>query len=110
MVKQNQHTSVQAPNMLSSPGLPMRLQDSVSGQPQPPWPRMTQTDVQKYTKVDTDRDEKITGEQVEELVSLLEITKRYILYFLSCSDCNFSVVSSFTDNFLLAVFYIFQRF
>ncbi|MBA0792432.1 hypothetical protein Gohar_016930, partial [Gossypium harknessii] len=38
---------------------------------QPPWPKMKQSDVQKYTKVfmevDTDRDGKITGEQARNL-------------------------------------------
>jgi hypothetical protein len=71
VVKQNQQAPVQTHNMLSSPGLPVRLQDSASGQPQPPWPRMTQTDVQKYTRVfmevDTDRDGKITGVQARNL-------------------------------------------
>ncbi|KAK9944397.1 hypothetical protein M0R45_009967 [Rubus argutus] len=45
--------------------------NSASSQSQMPWPRMTQTDVQKYTnifvKVDTDRDGKITGEQARDL-------------------------------------------
>lgn len=66
-----QHSLVQTPNMLNSSGLPVRLQDSASAQPQSPWPRMTQTDVQKYMKVfmevDTDRDGKITGEQARNL-------------------------------------------
>ena len=70
-VNQNQHALVQAPNMPTSSGLPVRLQDSASAQPQPPWPRMTQTDVQKYTRVfmevDRDRDGKITGEQARNL-------------------------------------------
>lgn len=70
-VKQNQHVPIQTPNMLNSRGLPVRLQDSASGQPQSPWPRMTPTDVQKYTRVfmevDTDRDGKITGDQARNL-------------------------------------------
>lgn len=44
---------------LSGPGLTL------------PWPRMTQNDVQRYSrifsKVDTDHDGKITGEQAREL-------------------------------------------
>lgn len=35
-VQQNQHASIQAPNMHSSPRLSVRLQDSASGQPQSP--------------------------------------------------------------------------
>ncbi|XXG39203.1 hypothetical protein AAC387_Pa01g0224 [Persea americana] len=42
-----------------------------SGQTQPPWPKITQSDIQKYTKVfmevDTDRDGKITGEEARNL-------------------------------------------
>lgn len=71
VVKQNQHAPVQTRNMLNPSGLPVRLQDSASSRPQSPWPRMTQTDIQKYTKVfvevDTDRDGKITGEQARNL-------------------------------------------
>lgn len=43
----------------------------VGGITQLPWPRMTESDVKKYTKVfsevDTDRDGKITGEQARDL-------------------------------------------
>jgi len=71
VVKQDQHVPVQKHNMLNSSGLPGRLQDSASSQPQSPWPKMAQTDVQKYMKVfmevDTDRDGKITGEQARNL-------------------------------------------
>lgn len=42
-----------------------------ASQPQLPWPRISQTDIQKYTKVfvevDKDRDGKITGEQARNL-------------------------------------------
>ncbi|GER37051.1 calcium-binding EF hand family protein [Striga asiatica] len=42
-----------------------------AGQSQSPWPKMTQSDIQKYRKVfvqvDTDRDGKITGEQARNL-------------------------------------------
>ncbi|GER47015.1 calcium-binding EF hand family protein [Striga asiatica] len=44
---------------------------AASGKSQPPWPKMTQSDIQKYRKVfvqvDTDRDGKITGEQARNL-------------------------------------------
>lgn len=87
-VKQNQHAPVQTPNMLSSSGLQVRPQGPASGQPQSPWPRMSQTDVQKYTRVfmevDTDRDGKITGEQARNLFLSWRLPRgMYILYFPS---------------------------
>ncbi|XP_024631099.1 uncharacterized calcium-binding protein C800.10c isoform X1 [Medicago truncatula] len=89
-LQQNQHASVQAPNMHSSPGLPVRLQDSASGQPQPPWPRMTQTDKQKYTnifmEVDKDRDGKITGEQARDLFLSWALPKDVLKQVCDLSD------------------------
>lgn len=65
--KPNQHSVLQP----ASSGLSTGPQNSASGQSQRPWPRMTQTDVQKYTKVfvevDKDRDGKITGEEARNL-------------------------------------------
>lgn len=65
--KSNQQGIVQP----ASSGLSTGAHNSVSGQSQRPWPRMTQTDVQKYTKVfvevDKDRDGKITGEEARNL-------------------------------------------
>ncbi|WJX65149.1 hypothetical protein P8452_49841 [Trifolium repens] len=90
VVKQNQQAPVQTPNMLSSPGLPVRLQDSASGQPQPPWPRMTQTDVQKYTRVfmevDTDRDGKITGVQARNLFLSWRLPREVLKQVWDLSD------------------------
>lgn len=55
----------------SIPGVSLTADNSATGQSQTPWPKMTQTNVQKYTKVfvevDTDRDGKITGEQARNL-------------------------------------------
>lgn len=59
--KANQHVSAQKPPMFPA----------AAGKSQSPWPRMTQSDIQKYSKVfvqvDTDRDGKITGEQARNL-------------------------------------------
>lgn len=89
-VNQNQHASVQAPNMPTSSGLPVRLQDSVSGQHQSPWPRMTQTDVQKYTRVfmevDRDRDGKITGEQARNLFLSWQLPREVLKQVWDLSD------------------------
>lgn len=55
-------------NSTPMPSVPI---NSAAGQSQLAWPRMTLSDVQKYTKVfmqvDTDRDGKITGEQARNL-------------------------------------------
>ncbi|GAB4853014.1 hypothetical protein Ancab_017203 [Ancistrocladus abbreviatus] len=64
---QNQQTTVQ--NTSNAPGI--SPQASVGNQSQMQWPKMTESDVQKYTKVflavDTDRDGKITGPQARSL-------------------------------------------
>ncbi|CAL5368998.1 unnamed protein product [Camellia sinensis] len=72
-VKGIQQASVQSSTAFSSAsaGFPVGAGNSASDQSQIPWPRMTQSDVQKYTKVfvevDTDRDGKVTGEQARNL-------------------------------------------
>lgn len=64
--KSNQQFPVQASTAVPSSGM-----NSASRQSQLPWPRMTHSDIQKYSKVfmqvDTDRDGKITGEQARNL-------------------------------------------
>ena len=54
-----------------STGFPSGSSNAALSQSQPPWPRMTQSDIQKCTKVfvqvDTDRDGKLTGEQAHNL-------------------------------------------
>ncbi|XP_016191041.1 epidermal growth factor receptor substrate 15-like 1 isoform X4 [Arachis ipaensis] len=88
--KQNQHALVQTHNMPNPPGHPVRLQDSASSQPQSPWPRMTSTDIQKYTKVfvavDTDRDGKITGEQARNLFLSWRLPREVLKQVWDLSD------------------------
>lgn len=64
--KTNQHVLVQ-----NSSSYRVAAGNLASAQSQPPWPRMTHSDVQKYSKVfmqvDTDRDGKITAEQARDL-------------------------------------------
>lgn len=71
LLKQNQNVTIQARNTMIPSGHSVGLQNSASSQPASSWPRMTPSDVQKYTKVfvevDTDRDGKITGEQARNL-------------------------------------------
>ncbi|CAI9110472.1 OLC1v1010500C3 [Oldenlandia corymbosa var. corymbosa] len=61
----NQVTGQATPGLRSGPG------NSSTAESQVAWPRMTQSDIQKYSKVfmqvDTDRDGKITGEQARNL-------------------------------------------
>lgn len=65
-LKQNQQIPVQ-----NSSNFSVRSEHVPSSQSMQPWPKMTQSDIQKYTKVfvevDTDRDGKITGEQARTL-------------------------------------------
>ncbi|KAJ0703618.1 putative EH domain, EF-hand domain, EF-hand domain pair, EF-Hand 1, calcium-binding protein [Helianthus annuus] len=65
-LRYNQQTPVQ-----SSSTAPVRVENVSSGQSSEPWPKMTQSNVQKYTKVfvevDTDKDGKVTGEQARTL-------------------------------------------
>ncbi|KAJ7951180.1 Calcium-binding EF hand-like protein [Quillaja saponaria] len=71
LVRQNQQASIQTPNVSSPTGIPRESLNPASSQSQLQWPRMTQTDIQKYTKVfvevDKDKDGKITGEQARNL-------------------------------------------
>ncbi|XP_057983974.1 uncharacterized protein LOC131168507 [Malania oleifera] len=68
--KQNQHIPPQSTSAFASTGFPL-TRDPSSAQSHVTWPKMTQSDVQKYTKVfvqvDTDRDGKIMGEQARNL-------------------------------------------
>ena len=100
VVKQNQHAPVQTHNMLNPAGHPVRLQNSASSQPQSPWPRMTQTDIQKYTKVfvevDMDRDGKITGEQARNLFLSWRLPRGiFFLYLSFCLDSRLKMLSLF---------------
>lgn len=71
LVKHNQDVSAQTTSTYATTGVSVRAENSASGQSQMPWPKISPTDVQKYTKVfvevDTDRDGKITGEQARNL-------------------------------------------
>ncbi|KAL9378165.1 hypothetical protein Peur_029500 [Populus x canadensis] len=63
----NQQVPPQSVTSAPSTGFPSGSSNASLSQSQPPWPRMTQSDIQKYTKVfvqvDTDRDGKLIGEQ-----------------------------------------------
>ncbi|KAF9682114.1 hypothetical protein SADUNF_Sadunf05G0074600 [Salix dunnii] len=67
----NQQVPPQSVTSAPSSGFSAGTSNAALSQSQPPWPRMTQSDIQKYTKVfvqvDTDRDGKLTGEQARNL-------------------------------------------
>ncbi|KAJ6907754.1 hypothetical protein NC651_018251 [Populus alba x Populus x berolinensis] len=67
----NQQVPPQSVPSAPSTGFPSGSSNAALSQSQPPWPRMTQSDIQKCTKVfvqvDTDRDGKLTGEQAHNL-------------------------------------------
>lgn len=87
-VQGNQQVSVQSSPAFnsSSAGFPAGAGIPSSAQSQVSWPRMTQSDVQKYTKVfvevDTDRDGKITGEQARNLFLSWRLPRGRISFFL----------------------------
>ncbi|KAK6922497.1 EH domain [Dillenia turbinata] len=87
VLKQNQLIPTQTSTAFSSsgtigPGNPISSQS--------PWPKMTQSDVRKYTKVfvevDTDRDGKITGEQARNLFLSWKLPREVLKQVWDLSD------------------------
>ncbi|GMI68966.1 Arabidopsis thaliana EH domain containing protein 2 [Hibiscus trionum] len=77
----------------SSTGFPAGPGNFSSGQSthsQSPWPKMTQSDIQKYTKVfvqvDTDRDGKITGDQARSLFLSWRLPREVLKQVWDLSD------------------------
>ncbi|XVF18156.1 hypothetical protein REPUB_Repub10bG0188000 [Reevesia pubescens] len=91
--KQNQQVTVQSNAASGSTGFPAgpgNLASSQSTQSQPPWPKMSQSDVQKYAKVfvqvDTDRDGKITGDQARNLFLSWRLPREVLKQVWDLSD------------------------
>lgn len=93
----NQHQQAQLtgrPNQQvlvpSSAANPNAAGNSLSGQSQLPWPRMTRSDYQKYSKVfmavDTDRDGKITGQEARNLFLSWKLPRGVICLMQYCLD------------------------
>ncbi|KAI4297877.1 hypothetical protein L6164_037738 [Bauhinia variegata] len=112
LVKQNLHASIQTRNMSIPSGPPAGVQNSTSGQPQSPWPRMAQTDVQKYKKVfvevDTDRDGKITGEQARNLFLSWRLPREVLKQVWDLSDQDNDSMLSLRE-FCIAL-YLMERY
>ncbi|KAL8549990.1 hypothetical protein ACS0TY_008712 [Phlomoides rotata] len=100
--KPNQHGSTQKP-----PVFPV-----ASRQSQPPWPKMTPSDVQKYSKVfvqvDTDRDGKITGEQARNLFLSWRLPREVLKQVWDLSDQDNDSMLSLRE-FCFAV-YLMERY
>jgi epidermal growth factor receptor substrate 15 len=87
---QNQKVLTQTTSASSSSGISPRPEISASSQSQLAWPRMSQTDVQKYTKVfvevDKDRDGKITGEEARNLFLSWRLPREVLKQVWDLSD------------------------
>ncbi|XP_039004002.1 epidermal growth factor receptor substrate 15-like 1 [Hibiscus syriacus] len=91
--RQNQQAAGQNNAASSSTGFPAgpgNLSSAQSTQSQHPWPKMTQSDIQKYTKVflqvDTDRDGKITGDQARNLFLSWRLPREVLKQVWDLSD------------------------
>ncbi|KAL7231191.1 hypothetical protein ACSBR2_009457 [Camellia fascicularis] len=113
-VKGIQQASVQSSTAFSSAsaGFPVGAGNSASDQSQIPWPRMTQSDVQKYTKVfvevDTDRDGKVTGEQARNLFLSWRLPREVLKQVWDLSDQDNDSMLSLRE-FCIAV-YLMERY
>ncbi|XP_059643375.1 uncharacterized protein LOC132285223 [Cornus florida] len=111
-LKQNQQASVQSSSTFTSTGFPVGAGNSAPVQSQPPWPRMTQTDVQKYTKVfvevDTDRDGKITGGQARNLFLSWRLPREVLKQVWDLSDQDNDSMLSLRE-FCIAL-YLMERY
>ncbi|XP_043711028.1 LOW QUALITY PROTEIN: epidermal growth factor receptor substrate 15-like 1 [Telopea speciosissima] len=90
LVKPNQQVSTQSAAAFSSSDSLMGPGNSAPSQSQPSWPKMTQSNIQKYTKVfvevDTDRDGKITGEQARNLFLSWRLPREVLKQVWDLSD------------------------
>ncbi|XP_035540783.1 epidermal growth factor receptor substrate 15-like 1 isoform X1 [Juglans regia] len=109
---QNQKVSTQTTTASNSSGISLGAESSASSQSQLAWPRMTQTDVQKYTKVfievDRDRDGKITGGEARNLFLSWRLPREILKQVWDLSDQdNDSMLS--LGEFCIAL-YLMERY
>ncbi|PIA46708.1 hypothetical protein AQUCO_01500327v1 [Aquilegia coerulea] len=109
-VKQNQQMPTQSTSRFASGILPGA--GNTSNQSQPAWPRMTQADIQKYTKtfvaVDTDRDGKITGEQARNLFLSWKLPREVLKQVWDLSDQDNDSMLSLRE--FCTALYLMERF
>ncbi|XP_075483105.1 uncharacterized protein LOC142523259 isoform X2 [Primulina tabacum] len=105
--KANQQISAKKP-----PVSPVPAGNLLSVQPQPPWPKITSSDVQKYSKVfvqvDTDRDGKITGEQARNLFLSWRLPREVLKQVWDLSDQDNDSMLSLRE-FCIAL-YLMERY
>ncbi|XP_044469991.1 epidermal growth factor receptor substrate 15-like [Mangifera indica] len=111
-VKPNNQFPVQSITAPTSTGFPLGAANPASSQPNIPWPKMTQSEVQKYTKVfvqvDTDRDGKITGEQARNLFLSWRLPREVLKQVWDLSDQDNDSMLSLKE-FCIAL-YLMERF
>ncbi|KAL6011965.1 hypothetical protein ACLOJK_002432 [Asimina triloba] len=87
---QSQVNSVQRASALAASGVSVGTNASASSESQTPWPRMTQSDIQKYMKVftavDADRDGRITGEEARNLFLSWRLPREVLKQVWDLSD------------------------
>ncbi|KAF3779520.1 EH domain-containing protein 2 [Nymphaea thermarum] len=90
LVKQSQIGSQQTAPVLRGSGISVGVSGPVSNLVQTPWPKITQSDIQRYNaifvEVDTDRDGKITGEQARNLFLSWRLPREVLKQVWDLSD------------------------
>ncbi|KAK9666927.1 hypothetical protein RND81_14G221400 [Saponaria officinalis] len=108
----NKDPQIPVPNIRPSGPPAVSPQPSAGYQAQPQWPRATQKDIQKYTKVfmevDTDKDGKITGDQARNLFLSWKLPREVLKQVWNLSDQdNDSMLS--VREFCIAL-YLMERY
>ncbi|ONK64215.1 uncharacterized protein A4U43_C07F23330 [Asparagus officinalis] len=90
LVKQNQRDTAQGTLALATSNLSVGPSTPISSDSQVPWPKITQFDIRKYTKVfvevDKDRDGKITGEEARNLFLSWRLPREVLKQVWDLSD------------------------
>ncbi|XP_010940223.1 uncharacterized protein [Elaeis guineensis] len=90
LVKQNQLGAIQSTSALTVPNIPVGAVGPASSQSQIPWPKISQSDVQRYSgifvQVDKDRDGKITGQEARNLFLSWKLPREVLKQVWDLSD------------------------
>ncbi|XP_057548788.1 uncharacterized protein LOC130827149 isoform X2 [Amaranthus tricolor] len=107
-----QNQQVRAENIAPHGAAASSLHSTTGTQPQFNWPRVTHTDLQKYTKVfmevDTDKDGKITGEQARNLFLSWRLPREVLKQVWDLSDQDNDSMLSLRE-FCIAL-YLMERY
>ncbi|XP_065856896.1 uncharacterized protein [Euphorbia lathyris] len=110
--RDNHSVTAQNSAVVPSSAFPVGTGNSASSQSQPPWPKMTHSDVQKYMKVfvqvDTDRDGKITGEQARNLFLSWRLPREVLKQVWNLSDQDNDSMLSLRE--FCTALYLMERF